>query len=468
MKTHVSLMTALGCLFFNIDLFALNGPPPPVPQEASSKAYREAYNQMLDERWQEAAKSFNQLLRDFPQSDWADDATFWLCYIQEKSEGNLENVFDCFNRFVEAHERSEWSNDAKRNLVRIAHQLAKEGKPEYEQMVKSLGRNEDTEIMLTALAALSDIGDETSVQTIIEKFDGSANDEVRAKIARILEDHAEKPMVWNKLTQIARTDSSPQVRRSAVKALAEHKTPESLSILKELAANDRDPEVRKTAIRELGDLRKPETLPFLLNLALNEPDLELAEAAVYAIGDIRGKDSLDMLQRIYRESNRPKVRRAVMRAIGGRDQDRITMLSFLRQAALNDAEPEVRSAAVSSLGQLQTVEALEALKELAVADLDLKTRASALRAIREFPAEVAVPALKAVLIQIQDARLRSYTMEILGDTRSDAAIPILIDAARNDPNAKVKQEAVRALGEIGSAKAREAIIGYMQEQKKEN
>jgi HEAT repeat protein len=54
-------------------------------------------------------------------------------------------------------------------------------------------------------------------------------------------------------------------------------------------------------------------------------------------------------------------------------------------------------------------------------------------------------------------------VEALGDTENDAAVPVLLKAAKNDKSLKVRASAVEALGNIGTPKAREALMELLKE-----
>ncbi|GAI64503.1 unnamed protein product, partial [marine sediment metagenome] len=50
---------------------------------------------------------------------------------KEKLDHPLEEVFDCYQDFIKSYAESKWVDDAKSNLIRIGHQLAKSGMLEY-------------------------------------------------------------------------------------------------------------------------------------------------------------------------------------------------------------------------------------------------------------------------------------------------------------------------------------------------
>ncbi|MCU0244498.1 MAG: hypothetical protein MUE80_07090, partial [Acidobacteria bacterium] len=109
----------------------------PTGQEKDAIAYKQAYALVLEEKWAAAKTAMDEVVRQFPKSAWLDDARFWSCYALEKTGQAAETVFKCYQKFVEGNPGSEWADDAKSNMIRLAHALAKAGKPEYEAVIES-------------------------------------------------------------------------------------------------------------------------------------------------------------------------------------------------------------------------------------------------------------------------------------------------------------------------------------------
>ncbi len=61
-------------------------------QEKDAFAYKQAYNQVLEEKWAEAFKAMEAMVREYPKSAWTDDARFWQCYAREKLGQPLEGA----------------------------------------------------------------------------------------------------------------------------------------------------------------------------------------------------------------------------------------------------------------------------------------------------------------------------------------------------------------------------------------
>jgi len=66
-----------------------------------ARAYQKAYQLIMDEKWDMAAKALDKFIETFgKKSRYIDDALFWRCYTREKMDKSLENIFECYNKFI--------------------------------------------------------------------------------------------------------------------------------------------------------------------------------------------------------------------------------------------------------------------------------------------------------------------------------------------------------------------------------
>ena len=70
--------------------------------------------------------------------------------VVESVHSSLEAAFGCYEDLLARHPKSEWADEAKRSMIRLAKQLSKHGKPEFMEDVRAFGQSEDAG---TAVAA---------------------------------------------------------------------------------------------------------------------------------------------------------------------------------------------------------------------------------------------------------------------------------------------------------------------------
>ncbi|MEM9529814.1 MAG: HEAT repeat domain-containing protein [Pseudomonadota bacterium] len=327
----------------------------------AAKAYQQGYNLVLDRQWGAALETFTQLVEQHPGSDWADDAEFWRCYARDEMGESPAEVFSCYENHLASYRRSEWSDDAKRAMVRLARQLDSQGQQEYAQRVRRFGRSDDDDRMLKVLSELGDIGDERSLEVIIQQLDATEDEHLRTRITDVLED-IELPAATEKLRQLIANDPSVKVQRQALHALSHHEADTVLPTLRSvLDDTSRDPELRSDALEYLVEL-EPAGLIDLLTEAIRGTDEQIAMTAIDELADREDRQALNVLIALLGEV--PHQRRRLSIVDEMEDFEMPEAATALLNVARSDPDPRVRRAATDSLGDMETPAAREALIEL--------------------------------------------------------------------------------------------------------
>jgi len=498
------------------------GPTSADIQTDDAKAYQQAYNFILAEKWTEAEKALGDFLRTYPESRWSDDARYWQCYLMEKKGAGQEAIFNCYKSFVDDNPSSDWADDARANMIRIGRALAKAGRAEYAAMLEAMQKGEDEEVALAALYALADRGDANARDAVISLYDQSSSRRVRSEITRILAED-ESPQAMAKLKDIVLKDPDKEIRRDAIRAMEERR--DSADFLRQIVVSSRDRESQETALRVLAEQNDPQVIPIIKKLVAgvdpsDESQVSLALEAVDALGEMKGPESLAALQQIFKEAKASDIREAALEGLAER-KDGLS-LAALRDLALNDADEDIRSRAVDQIAERKGAESFGALKEIfrkaqtedlresaldAIAELggsgaadflldisindadeavardavdalsgmekvdkgklyleifrkskSAEARREALSELIDEQKEQALDFVRGVLKEEQDPLMREAAVSKLGEIKTDAAVAILLNAAKNDKDLSVRTTAVASLGEIGTPKAREALM----------
>ena len=225
-------------------------------------AYKKAYELVLDEKWSDAVKAFSGFLRQYPKSQWQDDAGFWLCYTKDKAGYKSEEVFKSYQDFITNHGNSKWADDARANMIIVGQKLVKNGKAEYKTTIDNLQKENNDEIKITALYALQNIGDDKALNAIIKLYDSTPDKEYKGKIIYAL-GNFDSPSAFDKLVHIAKTEKDPDLQKKAVYAISNADQKEAVKTLKDILAGSNAIEVRKAALYSLGNIDSPEIIPIL-------------------------------------------------------------------------------------------------------------------------------------------------------------------------------------------------------------
>jgi len=268
-----------------------------------TQAYQDAYGQILDEKWAQARKAFEEFLKRYGQqrgNRYVDDARFWICYAMEKSKLPDAEVFEAYHQFIQDHSRSEWEDDAKANLITIGRRLSaksKKAKAEYGPIVAELEQDHNVEVALAALYRMREFDNKSSVQAVFKLYDRTEDAELRARIVSALRNY-EDPNVVARLSDIATKDPDGEVRKEAIGVLRRQGSEAAIKALVNIAANLDDPSERRNVVNALGRTSSDAVVPVLLNLAINDPHVRVRTEAVSALARIGTPDAQEALIKI--------------------------------------------------------------------------------------------------------------------------------------------------------------------------
>ncbi len=206
------------------------------------------------------------------------------------------------------------------------------------------------------------------------------------------------------------------------------------------ALNDSDPEVRKSAMQALARLRSPIAYDALV-AAMKDADAEIREQAAFSLGQLRDARAIDVLATALNDSE-GDVRRQAAFALGQLRSDKsIPGLT----AALKDSDEEVRSTALFALSQIRSSASVPAFIE-AMKDSSAEVRQQAAFALGQAGDERATAVLVAAL-KDSDEEVRQQAAFALGQIGDESAVDALT-AALKDSSADVRRQAVFGLSQI--------------------
>ncbi len=397
-------------------------------QDGPGEAYQQAYGYVLDEDWQAALSALRAVNRNYPESPWEDDAAFWICHVQEQQGATDENTFACYRDFVETHGDSKWADDARTNLVRLAQQLAQNGKPEYREVVRNFQQHDDEEVRLAALDALWQMGDESALGSVMTFYGRTDSPTFKKKIVYVLSQF-DVPEARAHLEAIARDDDEVEVRKDAIFWLGQEGDAEVAATLEDIARNDSSVEIQKQVVFALAQLADEIGISQLIRIARTHPSEEVRHDAIFWIGQEGGPEAIDALQAIGQESGEVETVKKVvfsLAQIGGEGLD------VLADYAEHHPEREVRKDAIFWLGQ-------------------------------EGDASV-LPMLERIMAEADDVEIQKQIVFTYSQLDDDLGVPRLIELARSHPNSQVRKDAVFWLGQSDDARARDALLDIVQGQ----
>jgi HEAT repeat protein len=208
-----------------------------------------------------------------------------------------------------------------------------------------------TELQRAAIGSLARIGSKESLDALDDLFAKADTTSLKREIVRSYSyagERANEKRVLDKLSAVARSEESPEVRAEAIRRIASFRGE---------AISDRLFELYDRADRQLKieilnrvtptGARNDRIAPRLISIAKTETDVELQRAAVRRLGVNRETEQVDALINIYETVNVDAVKEEVIARLGRSEQKRA--LDKLMSIAKSDANPKLRQAAIRRL-----------------------------------------------------------------------------------------------------------------------
>ncbi len=236
------------------------------------------------------------------------------------------------------------------------------------------------------------------------------------------------------LSQIAKADGEVRLQISALQYLSQQQAgerKEAEHVLQEVATDrNRDPAVREVALFGLRQLSAASDL--LIELAKTDPQERVRLAAVYSLGSS------------FQEN--PEV---INQALEGLAADR-TQPRLVRQTALSQLGERGKAFDADFLATLASGEPDEDIQQMAIHVLGKVAQGRA----KSFAV------LTSLFRSIPDDRLGSKDVLLfsVASIGNDEAVDFLASVAQSDASAPLRERAVYYLGNIGSEKARNALL----------
>lgn len=108
---------------------------------------------------------------------------------------------------------------------------------------------------------------------------------------------------------------SRELARGALRAIAVHDSPRSISLLKDVAAKDSDVEIQRSAVSNLSRVKTQESLNALIELYDGAASDTLKEEIIAGIARNESRKAIDKLQEIAKNDANPKMRQRAIRRL---------------------------------------------------------------------------------------------------------------------------------------------------------
>lgn len=365
------------------------------------KKYYQGYQQIMDANWKQGITLLNEMVKEFPKSNYVDDAKYWIAYATQEL-GESEQAAELFQDFIKVYASSNLVENAERNLSRLAKKLAAKGNTKYSAyMAKKRDddetdtKNDDDELKESALFAISQNGG----QKAAEKLKSVALDKSNSRKIR------EKALFWygqmsfvtaKDLRGLFDTADSEQFQEQVIFGISQKSGKEATEMLVELFKNPKmtsnirekalfwigqakpeyfekylpeimettknDSKLREKLMFNISQSQIKEKNEYLLKFALDaNENAEVREKAIFWLG--QSKDAFEQLKKIYAAINEPKLQEKIIFSFSqiNTDESIDYMIKLLKMDSTSNS---IKKKIVFWLGQSQSKKAQDAILDI--------------------------------------------------------------------------------------------------------
>jgi HEAT repeat protein len=302
------------------------------------------------------------------------------------------------------------------------------------------------------------------------------------------------------LESIARSQTDPELRRTAMHWLAERGGPQAVGILIKLYDSEKDVESRQSIVHWLSRRQEPEAAQKLLDIAKNDPSTEVRQSAIHWLANRNNPEAIATLIQLYDSEKNVEVKQGILHALYNRAGKQATgqpgqnaAFDKLMQVAKSDPSVQLRQSALHWIGERSPVEtiiqmydsetnvelkqgllhslynaasrksadqaaqnaALDKLMQIAKSDPSMELRQSAIHWVGE-------RAGAEVLISLYDsqtnAEIKQSLLHSIAQKQTDAAFRKLVDVARSDSSKELRSSALHWIGQRKGGEGVDALI----------
>jgi HEAT repeat protein len=413
-------------------------PPSRDTEDPADSLYRLARRAMADEGYSRAAQLFGDLVKRYPQSDYAGDALYYRAYslFQLGSQRDFGDALDAIEQQGRDYPRASTREDAKTLRTRIESVQARHGDAgaaqRIQQKANQLGEergcpNEDDDMRLAALQGLMQMESESALPIL------------RQVLAK-------------------RGECSESLRKHAVFIVSQKRGDDATSLLLEVARTDPSSEVRAEAIQWLSQAQSPRAVAALDSIASSATDEGILDKAIFALAQSHDERADAALRRIAADDRKPVHARTQAIFWFGQSHRDADDMRFLRELFGKTNSEEIRGSVIQAMAQAQTSESMRWLIDLARdKTLPVEARKNALFWAGQNGADLRQ------LVSLYDevkgqTEIQNQLIFVFSQRRDKEAIDKLMDIASNDSDRELRKQAIFWLGQSRDPRVQKFLL----------
>jgi HEAT repeat protein len=280
--------------------------------------------------------------------------------------------------------------------------------------------SEDKKLRRSAAHSIGESHDRGTLATLKSLYEEVKDAEVRRSVISAAGHSDEEQLAFPFLLGVAKNDTDWESRRTAVRQLGHFQRDDTVDELGKIFTSESNLDIKKAALRSLAETKSAKAQARLLEVARTDTNVELRTQAVRVLGE-RGEAAVDDLLKLFESEPSAEVKRAVLQSLSEIKSTRVEDKLF-EVARGNDAV-ELRRYAIRMLGERVSKRSFEFLSATAQSnDANAEVQVQAVRAISERRAEESVPLLIKIARTHPNQMVRKQAIRSLGESGDPRAI----------------------------------------------
>jgi HEAT repeat protein len=327
------------------------------PQARQNADYQKGLRALDARQWDEAISAFTACAAQ--KGDSADAALYWKAYAENR-EALGQQALSTLAQLRQIYPDSRWVHDAQALALEIRAQAGNQVNPSTEP---------DDNLKLIALNSLMQSEPDKALPILQKLLAGNNSEKLKERALFVLTQNR-SPEAHKLLAGIARGTTDPGLQIKAIRYMGMMGGEESRKDLADIYSSSSDERVKQAILQGFMLSR---SRPFLLNIAKTEKDPTLRRDAIRMLAMSGGRDELWQL---YQTETSVENKKAILESMFlGHN------FSKLVEIARNEKDPELRVAAIRSLGLMKDNSSADVLVSIYQSDPNRQVREAVLNAL---------------------------------------------------------------------------------------
>ncbi len=379
--------------------------------DAATQLFAQGRDLLQEREYGDAADRFKRFLNDYPRHKDVDAALYWLAYSLTKIERFAEADRQ-IERLFREYPKSNWADDAKSLRVQIAGQVRDT------KTITSELDNDKLEIKLIALQSLFQADPERGAAVVADllKPDSTASWKMKETAVMLLGQHGGAKS-GDTLLALAR-GGDPKLQKTAIFWLGQSGDSRAFDVLLELTRSA-DQEVAKTALFALAQQKDDRANQALLTAARSAQSKELRREAIFWLGQRHSDGAVGELLQIYESEQDVEMKKQILFALSQNNSPRAS--AKLNEIARSGGNAEVRKQAIFWIGQRSDEQSLQTLIQLYDSESDAGIKDQLIFAFGQSHKKAALTKLMQIAKSDSSTEMRKKAIFWLGQSKDPEA-----------------------------------------------